>query len=158
MLAKRETRDWPMVGTIADRIGTAYLDRERLRTLPRTVAALAAQLRNGRSVVVFPEATTWCGTSSGRFRPAMFQAAVDAGAPVRPVTVRYRLADGRPTTVAAFVADDTLLDSLARITAVGGLTVEVTPHPVLPATARRRDLASAAQALAIPTPQPAAVA
>jgi 1-acyl-sn-glycerol-3-phosphate acyltransferase len=150
MLAKRETRQWPLIGGIADRIGTVYADRERLRELPGTVTELTGALRSGRSMVVFPEATTWCGTSSGRFRPAMFQAAVDAGAPVRPVTVRYRLADGRPTTLPAFVGDDTLVASLRRIIGASGLTVEVTPGATLEPGMNRRALARAAEAVACP--------
>ncbi len=145
MLAKRETREWPVVGSIADRIGTVYADRERIRTLPGTVADVAAALRTGRSMVVFPEATTWCGVSFGRFRPAMFQAALDAGAPVRPVTVRYRLADGRPTTLAAFIGDDTLVASLRRIIATDGLVVDIRPGPVLTPAGGRRELARSAE-------------
>jgi 1-acyl-sn-glycerol-3-phosphate acyltransferase len=53
---------------------------------PATVAEVAGQLRAGRSVAVSPEGTTFCGASRGRFRPAMFQA-VDAGAPVMPVSI-----------------------------------------------------------------------
>jgi 1-acyl-sn-glycerol-3-phosphate acyltransferase len=147
MLAKQETRTWPVIGTIANRLGTVYADRERLRSLPQTVADLAAMLRAGRSVAVFPEGTTWCGTSWGRLRPAMFQAAVEAGAPVRPVVLRYRLADGRPTTAAAYIGDDTLWASLYRIVALDGLTVEIRPRPVLPFRPGigRRDLARAAE-------------
>ncbi len=150
MLAKRETREWPLIGTIADRIGTVYADRERLRLLPGTVTELAGALRSGRSMVVFPEATTWCGTSSGRFRPAMFQAALDAGALVRPVSLRYRLADGRPTTVAAFIGDDTLLASLRRVVRIDGLYVDVEPGPVLEPAGTRRELARTAEALVCP--------
>jgi len=146
MLAKRETREWPFIGTIADRIGTVYADRERLRALPGTVAELAGTLRSGRSMVVFPEATTWCGTSSGRFRPAMFQAAIDAAAPIRPVAVRYRLAGGRSTTVAAFIGEDTLLASLRRIARTNGLVVDVRPRTTLAPDSGRRNLARRAEA------------
>jgi hypothetical protein len=77
----------------------------------------------------------------------MFQAAVEAGAPVRPVVLRYRLADGRPTTAAAYIGDDTLWASLYRIVALDGLTVEIRPRPVLPFRPGigRRDLARAAE-------------
>ncbi|MGA5821005.1 lysophospholipid acyltransferase family protein [Kitasatospora sp. NPDC094028] len=152
-LAKTEVRQWPVLGPLVAWGGTVFLDRDRLRTLPDTVAAVAEVLRDGRPVIVFPEGSTWCGLESGRFRPALFQAAVDAGALVQPVTIRYRLADGRPTSVPAFVGDDGLLTSLARVVAVRGLVAEVTFRPPIPPppphptrAGARRELARAAQA------------
>ncbi|MFG3223731.1 lysophospholipid acyltransferase family protein [Kitasatospora sp. NPDC048194] len=152
-LAKTEVRQWPVLGHLVAWGGTVFLERDRLRTLPDTVAAVAEVLRSGHSVIVFPEGSTWCGRESGRFRPALFQAAVDAGAFVQPVTIRYRLADGQPTSAPAFVGDDGLLTSLARVVAVRGLVADVTflppippPRPQSTRAGARRELARAAQA------------
>jgi 1-acyl-sn-glycerol-3-phosphate acyltransferase len=92
MLAKREVRSWPLLGGLAERTGAVFVDRSGLRALPATVAATAAALRAADTVGVFPEGTTWCGGAAGPFRRAAFQAAIDAGAPVRPVAVVFRLA------------------------------------------------------------------
>jgi hypothetical protein len=59
------------------------------------------------------------------------QSAINAGVPVRPAAVRYHLADGTPTTVAAWVGDDTLLASVWRIAGTRGLTVEIEACPVV---------------------------
>ncbi|MFE7592660.1 lysophospholipid acyltransferase family protein, partial [Kitasatospora sp. NPDC057512] len=131
-LAKTEVRKWPVLGPLIAWGGTVFLDRDRLRTLPDTVATVAEVLRSGHPVIVFPEGSTWCGRESGRFRPALFQAAVEAGADVQPVTIRYRLADGRPTSVPAFIGDDGLLTSLARVVAARGLVADVTFLPPIP--------------------------
>lgn len=125
VVAKSDVRRWPVIGLLAAAGGTLFIDRRSLRRLPRTVTDIAASLRDGRSVLVFPEGSTWCGRTHGRFYPAAFQAAADAGAPVRPVQVRYLLGDGQLSTAAAFVGEDTLLDSVLRVIAVRGLTVEV---------------------------------
>ena len=45
----------------------------------------------------------------------MFQAAVDAGRPVQPLRLNYHHRDGSPSTVAAYVGDDTLLASIRRL-------------------------------------------
>ncbi|MER7844016.1 1-acyl-sn-glycerol-3-phosphate acyltransferase [Kitasatospora sp. NPDC096077] len=151
-LAKTEVRKWPVLGHLVAWGGTVFLDRDRLRTLPDTVAAVAEVLRSGYPVIVFPEGSTWCGRESGRFRPALFQAAVEAGAFVQPVTIRYRLADGRPTSAPAFIGDEGLLTSLARVVAVRGLVADVTFLPPIPPpgpqptrAGARRELARAAQ-------------
>jgi 1-acyl-sn-glycerol-3-phosphate acyltransferase len=124
-VAKQEIASWPVVGRLASRAGTVYLDREKLRALPDTVAELAGALRGGALVNACPEGTTWCGLGLGRFRPALFQAAIDGGVPVRPLVVRYRLAGGQPTTWPAFVGDETLIDSVRRTARLRGLVIEV---------------------------------
>jgi 1-acyl-sn-glycerol-3-phosphate acyltransferase len=141
-VAKREVRGWPGIGVLASVTGAIFVDRSRPKTLPATVAEVAAALRAGRSVAVFPEGTTFCGASRGAFRPAMFQAAVDAGAPVLPMAIGY----GSPA--AAFVGDDTLWSSVRRVAGLRGLTVTLTAGPALhPAPgADRRLMARAAQA------------
>lgn len=146
-LAKREIGSWPVLGTLVSRAGTVFLDRERLSALPEAVEALAATLRSGALVAVNPEGTTWCGGASGRFRPAMFQAAIDAGVPVRPVAVRY-LAGGRETTRPAFIGPESLIASLGRAVAIPDLTLELTVCPeIAPGRAEnRRELAALSEA------------
>ncbi|MDF4248898.1 lysophospholipid acyltransferase family protein [Streptomyces sp. WMMB303] len=142
-LAKREVAQWPLFGPLAERAGVQFIDRDRIRTLPDTVAQVAAVLRAGRSVLVFPQGTTWCTESGSGFRRALFQAAVDAEAPVRPVTVSYRQC-GEPSTVAAFLGEDTFAASLHRVISARDLAVRVTPHPALHPARDRRALAAAA--------------
>ncbi|MBB3665844.1 1-acyl-sn-glycerol-3-phosphate acyltransferase [Prauserella sediminis] len=146
-LAKREIASWPVLGTLASRAGTVFLDRERLSALPAAVDALATALRSGALITVNPEGTTWCGSASGRFRPALFQAAIDAGVPVRPVAVRY-LAGGRETTRPAFIGPESLIASLRRTVAIPDLTLELTVCPeIAPGRAGdRRELAALADA------------
>ncbi|MFB9235367.1 lysophospholipid acyltransferase family protein [Plantactinospora siamensis] len=163
MLAKREVRGWPLFGWLAAAGGTIFIDRSRPRALPGTVREVAAALRSGALVTVFPEGTTWCGVpragrcgGSGRFRPAMFQAAVEAGAAVVPLALGYRAGDDpRGTTAAAFLGEESLYDSLRRVLAIRDLVVSVGVAPPLypgPA-ADRRNLARLAQ-LATPRPAP----
>ncbi|MGW8377457.1 lysophospholipid acyltransferase family protein [Streptomyces sp. ODS28] len=148
MVAKSDVAAYPVLGRLATYGGTVFIDRERLRQLPATVAEVAALLRAGRSVAVFPEGSTRCGRAEGAFRNALFQAALDAGAEVRPVTLRYRTSAGLPTARPAFVGEDTLLTSLRRVIAARDLYAEVTVHPPLnPANhGTRRALARAARA------------
>jgi 1-acyl-sn-glycerol-3-phosphate acyltransferase len=96
LVAKREVRGYPAVGALAAAAGTIFLDRSQPRHLPRLVAEVAAALRAGTSVAVFPEGTTYCGAVGGRWRPAMFQAAIDARVPVVPLRVAYLASAGSP--------------------------------------------------------------
>ncbi|MEV7427419.1 MULTISPECIES: lysophospholipid acyltransferase family protein [unclassified Streptomyces] len=147
MLAKSEIGRWPVLGALAARGGTLFVERDRPRALPGTVRTLAAALTAGSRVAAFPEGCTWCGRDQGRFTRAVFQAALDAGAAVRPVRITYRAARGTPSGAPAYVGDDTLLASLWRVVTAGGLTAEITVLPLIPAGRHtdRRALAAAAR-------------
>ncbi|KAA9153889.1 1-acyl-sn-glycerol-3-phosphate acyltransferase [Amycolatopsis acidicola] len=146
-LAKKEIASWPVLGRLVAKGGSVFLDRESLSSLPGTMAELAGALRAGALVNVTPEGTTWCGPASGRFRPATFQAAIDGGVPVRPIALRYRLADGRETTQPAFIGPESLIDSLRRVARLRGLVLEMhVCEEIAPGRAAdRRELAELAE-------------
>ncbi|WP_341717440.1 lysophospholipid acyltransferase family protein [Micromonospora sp. FIMYZ51] len=164
LVAKHEVRRWPLVGLLARAGGTVFVDRTRPRQLPATVGRVAAALRAGRCVAVFPQGTTWCETAAAcrprpGFRPAMFQAAIDTGAPVVPIRIGYRCAvTGESTTAPAFLGDETLLRSVRRVLALRQLTVTVEiTAPLHPSRrADRRALARVAEAAVHPLIRPLA--
>lgn len=140
LIAKREVRQWFLVGAVAAATGSLFIDRGGLRNLPATIADVTAALRAGHAIAVFPEGTTWCGAAAGPFRRAAFQAALDALVPVRPVAVTLRRA-GRVTREAAFVGEQDLLTSIVRVLRLSALVCELT---VLPTIAPRGDRAQLA--------------
>jgi 1-acyl-sn-glycerol-3-phosphate acyltransferase len=158
MLAKREVRGWPVAGAITTGARTLFIDRDRLRALPGTVAAISDALRAGSAVAAFPEGSTWCGRARGYFRRAVFQAALDAGVPVQPVRLNYRTALGAASTSPAFVGEDSLLTSVWRVVTARGLVAEVDIRPPLApgSLTDRRALARAAQREVEGVPRPAA--
>nr|WP_307835348.1 lysophospholipid acyltransferase family protein [Streptomyces adelaidensis] len=147
MLAKSDIRRWPVAGALVARGGVLFIERDRIRALPETVARIAEALRGGAAVVAFPEGSTWCGRAQGPFRRAVFQAALDAGVPVQPVRVRYRFAEGGASTTPAYVGDDSLLASVWRVVSARGVLAEAEVRPVIGPGGHpdRRALAAAAQ-------------
>jgi 1-acyl-sn-glycerol-3-phosphate acyltransferase len=114
-VARADLVDWPALGLLARLMKVIPIERSSLRKLPDVVRAVAARLAAGHTVVAFPEGTTWCGLGYGRFRPAMFQGAIDAGRPVQPLRLTYRHRNGQPSTIPAFIGDDSLLESVRRV-------------------------------------------
>ncbi|MFI1356093.1 lysophospholipid acyltransferase family protein [Streptomyces sp. NPDC020898] len=147
MLAKAEIRQWPVAGVLTASSGALFIERDRLRALPQTVAKIADALRAGTAVVAFPEGSTWCGKAQGPFHRAVFQAALDAGVPVQPVHIHYRLAGGGASTAPAFVGEDSLLASVWRVVSARGLVAEVGVREAIAPGSHpdRRALARAAQ-------------
>jgi len=141
-VARADLVDWPAVGLAARIMKVIPIDRASLRRLPQVVGAVADRLRAGQTVVAFPEGTTWCGLAYGPFRPAMFQAAVDAERPVQPLRLTYHPRDGQPSTVTAFVGDDSLRQSLSRTVRARLTIVDVEVASLELPGADRRELAA----------------
>lgn len=132
-VAKCEVAQWPVIGPLARRTGTVFVSRRIGRDLPDTVARITATLRRGHRVLLFPEGTTTCGGPPVAFRRAGFQAAVDAAAAVQSVSIQYTDRRGRPSVSAAFVGDDTLVESVWRVLRSGPMQVRVRWQPALAA-------------------------
>jgi len=137
-VAKAELISWPAFGVLARLMKVIPIERGSLRRLPAVVDAVAARLRAGHTVVAFPEGTTWCGLGYGPFRPAMFQAAIDAARPVQPLSLTYHHRDGSASTVPAYIGDDTLWSSICRMVTARRTVVHVHVDSLqLPGTDRR---------------------
>lgn len=142
LVAKREVGAWPVIGRLAARQRAIFIDRESPRHLPVVVSEAAQALREGSTIAVFPEGTTGCGACPVPMRPAFFQAAIDAGVPVTPVTLSFTAA-GERSTVASFIGEESLLTSLKRLAWARGMRLDVVAGaPIFPdAGADRRALA-----------------
>jgi 1-acyl-sn-glycerol-3-phosphate acyltransferase len=145
-VARADLIEWPALGMLARVMKVIPIERASLRRLPDVVNTVAARLRAGQTVVAFPEGTTWCGLAYGRFHPAMFQAAVDAARPVQPLRLTYHHRDGQPSTLAAFVGDDTLLQSLRRLMTARLTVVHVQVESLQLPGNDRRDLTARCEA------------
>lgn len=155
-VAKADIFDNRLIAVLIRAFGAIPLRRECLRELPGTVEHVAGLLRAGSTVAVFPEGTTYCGFHRGDFRPAFFQAAIDARVDVVPVSLRYsmRLAGpvrgARQSAVAAYVGQDTELGTLSRVVGSRGVAVRVHATEAIAAGqwafAGRRALAARAEA------------
>jgi 1-acyl-sn-glycerol-3-phosphate acyltransferase len=88
-VAKREIAGWPLVGWMAMRAETIFHQRGSTESLGGVLHEMLARLRAGRSVAVFPEGRTRDGRELGPFHARIFLAAVESGAPVQPVALRY---------------------------------------------------------------------
>lgn len=134
LVSKAEVRRWPLIGRIAARTGTIFLDRTSYDDLRVVGKVVSLRLARGKVIGAFPEGTTTCGRGIGDLRPALFQAAVDAGAYVRPVALSCLDARGRLTTAGAFIGDMSLLASIRHVLRQDRLTLLVQIRPLVAGT------------------------
>jgi lyso-ornithine lipid O-acyltransferase len=76
-LARHDVAFWPGLGMLARLFGTLFVERGRLRQIPRVNAQMAERMQAGDLVALFPEATTGDGTRLKRFHAVHFAAARD---------------------------------------------------------------------------------
>lgn len=146
-VSKAEVRDWLLIGWMAARAGTLYLERTKKSDARRVNEEMAALLRDGECLALFPEGTTTDGTRLLPFYPSLLQPAVVAGARVWPAVIRYRHADGRINLDAAYHDDISLWQSLRRVLAQDVILAEVTFLPPIASVGlHRRELAGRAEA------------
>lgn len=97
VLAKREVLQWPVIGYLLSRIGVIPVDRDGSDT--GVVMAMMKKLKNGGSLLLFPEGTRM---KNGERQPAKGGAVLLASrcnVPIVPVYISTRKKFLRPVTI-----------------------------------------------------------
>lgn len=102
-LCKTEVRRWPLVGSIADRLGVVFVDRSSPSSRSESLSRVSNHVTDGVRIVAFPEGTTTRAPGMRKTYPGLFREASRRGFPLLPMVLEY--ADPRD----AWVDDDTLL-------------------------------------------------
>lgn len=125
-VSKHEVRDWPVVGWLAERAGTLFIQRAKKTDTARINAEMHALLRDGAWVAVFPEGTSTDGSRLLRFLPSLFQPAVDENLPVVPAALQYLTPQGAYTDAAAYADNVSFGTSLWRIAGEKEIVAHIT--------------------------------
>ena len=117
-VAKAEVRRWPLIGTMAQRCSTIFVER-RSRTSARGMVDGALEaFDQGYSVIAFPEGTSTDGAGLAAFHANVFEGAISAQISVLPVTLRYvDMHTGLPCKAAPFTGEMSLGFSLRKVMA-----------------------------------------
>ena len=130
-LSKAEVRDWPLIGLLAQAAGTLFIYRGNGESR-RKSEEIAAHLRIGRTILVFPEGTTTDGRAVRRFYSQLFAAPMLARTPVQALALRYLDDRGEPDRELAFIDDDEFHLHLWGLLRRDRIRVQLRWGPVLP--------------------------
>lgn len=86
-IAKEELKKIPVFADWIARIGSLFIKRGDARASLNTINEGAAMLKDGYSLVIFPEGTRSHGTEMGEFKPGSLKLATKAKAVIVPVTL-----------------------------------------------------------------------
>lgn len=87
-LAKSELDKVPFLSTALRAGGHVVIDRGKHSSALGTLKLAAEEVRNGKTIVVFPEGTRGDSATVGPFKKGGFHLAKEAGVPIIPVGVR----------------------------------------------------------------------
>ena len=145
-VAKSEIAAWPLLGGLVRASGTIFIRRGSRRHAAQTSGVIREALHAGDLIAICPEGTTTEGDRLLPFHAALFQPAVEAGAIVQPIALRYADRAGQPTAVPAYVGELSLLASLWRVLGERGLSVSlVLAEPIAAAGGDRLSVSRAAE-------------
>lgn len=138
-VSKSDISNWPVIGLLTRLAGTIFIDRTRRIQVSGMVRDIADRLRSGFPVAVFPEGGATPGHRVERFKSPAFEAVVQAGSSVIPVTIRYY--DAGEPSVACWPMGISFMANLKRLLMHPRLNVKVWVLPKVTDENDRRVLA-----------------
>jgi lyso-ornithine lipid O-acyltransferase len=95
-VSMHEIRSWPLVGFMAARMGTIFVDRSDKRSIPAVNSAIEHALAHGHVVVLFAEGANSDGRVVRPFRPSLLAPAAKLAAQCASGTMHYSVLPGDP--------------------------------------------------------------
>lgn len=87
-MMKAELRQIPFIGKACEAAGHIFINRTNPIAAKKSIEKAELQLKNGISMVVFPEGTRTYTGEMGKFKRGAFRVATDLTLPIVPVTLR----------------------------------------------------------------------
>lgn len=138
-VAKAEVRRWPLIGTLAQRCSTIFVDRRSRLSARDMVDGAFKAFDQGYAVIAFPEGTSTDGTGLNAFHANVFEGAISAQIATLPVTLRYMdTQTGLTCQAAPFTGEMSLAFSLRKVMARSTIQVRVHMGDAIPAQGQTR--------------------
>ena len=84
---KQNLRKIPFVGKACEKAGFIFVDNSSPKAAIKTIAEAEAKLKNGASIVIFPEGSRSLTGKLDKFKKGAFQMSLDLKLPIVPVTI-----------------------------------------------------------------------
>ncbi len=109
-LAKKELKSWPLIGLVANRVGTIFIDRSPSADRVQSRKEVAEQIFQNRAfVTVFPSGTTSLNEDKP-WKKGIFEISHAHQIPIKAFKLRYQ-----PLRESAYIDNDSLLGQMWRI-------------------------------------------
>jgi lyso-ornithine lipid O-acyltransferase len=127
-VAKREVRKWPVFGWFARWGGTIFIDRQSRASTDQVAQQMIDVLRQGVTVVLFPEGTSTDGSVVLRFHPSLLQPAIALGTAMTPAAISYHMAGAEERDL-CYYGEVRFAPHLLQLLGRSGVSAEVEFRP-----------------------------
>ena len=96
-LAKKELAKVPVLNAWMPKLGCVFIDRTDMRQSVKAIHECSEGIKDGQSMVVFPEGTRSKGPQTGVFKKGSLRLVEKTGVPIVPITINgtYRAMEAR---------------------------------------------------------------
>lgn len=130
-VAKKEIRQWPLLGWLVAWAGTVFIDREQRHAIKQVVGQIQEKFAQNQAVGLFPEGATSEGLAVKSFHSSLFETAISTAMDIQPVALRFYDGERRSGRV-AFTGDQSLLQNVWQLLKQSGVRIECEFLPILP--------------------------
>ncbi len=124
-LSKSEIKKWPILGYLATRAGTIFIDRSKVSEIKKVTKEITQLIGKDKNILLFPEGTTSKGDSVLPFHASFLQTAINSRCQVLPVAIRYLTSNKTPDYMPAYVDGLSFFDILIRVARSKKIVAEV---------------------------------
>lgn len=124
-LSKSEVQTWPVLGWLAAKSGTLFIERGKRDGAKGASEGIAKRLEQQERVLIFPEGTTTDNKTMLPFHARLFAAAVTVDALIQPVAIHYLTIQGQTHPIVPYLTPQTLMQNLWAVLAEPKILIEV---------------------------------
>lgn len=86
-ISKKEVKKLPIIPLYMEQMNCVFLDRTDRRSALKSISDTVGKLKEGHSILIFPEGTRSKGEGMGEFKSGFMRIAKDAGVPIQPIAI-----------------------------------------------------------------------
>lgn len=149
-----DLRETPGLGLITDAAGCLYVERRRRSNIHNEIEEIRQTLKQGFSIVLFPEGAAMNGEKVQTFKKSLLTAAAGTNIPIKPFCINFRTINGEPMShkwrdFVFWYGDQSFQNSLWRIFQLSKIEIDLHffDEIMLHYNEDRRDIAARIQEL-----------
>lgn len=87
-ISKKEVKKLPVIPVYMEDMNCVFIDRTDRRSALKSIRDTAEKLKEGHSILIFPEGTRSKGEGMGEFKAGFMRIATDAAVPIVPIAIK----------------------------------------------------------------------
>ena len=87
-ISKKEVKKLPVIPIYMEDMNCVFIDRTNRRSALKSITDTAEKLKQGHSMLIFPEGTRSKGEGLGEFKAGFMRIAIEGGVPIVPIAIR----------------------------------------------------------------------